>query len=144
MIYGSVGFYSSFFYEQLDTSHSLHLHQILLRNRPDLIVIQIAFDHVFIYVKIIAFADVCLIAEVGTDDDGEFHLLVTTVLQHGVAIDLRHQEIQKQEIGRIFYDDINSLLSIASFAHTHVVNTKDSLHNAEKERVVFGNDDVFL
>ena len=126
-----------------ETAHYDSLAQVFLRNNPDLLIIHIAFNDVFIYIKFIAFEYVCFVAEIGTDDDGEFHFLLFPVLQHSVPVHLRHQQVEEQKIGGIFVDDIDGLLPVQRSAHTDTMSGEDLLHHSEEECLILGNEDMF-
>ena len=119
------------------------LAKVFLRNGPDLLIVHIAFDEVFIHSKFTAFDDACFVAEIGTDDDGKGHVLLFSMLQNSIPINMRHQQVQKEEVGGIFVDDIDGLLPITGSTHTHTVSGEDLSHHLEKEYFILGHDDVF-
>ena len=116
--------------------------QVFLRHGPDLFIVHITFDKVLIHIKFVAFDDAWFVAEVGTDDDGKFQVLVLPMLQYGKPIHLWHQQIEEQKIRRIFVDEIEGLLPILRSAHTSAMLAEGDLHHVEEERLVFSDDDV--
>ena len=118
--------------------------QILFRNGPNLLIIHIALDEVFVHVELIAGDDTGFVTQVGADDDGEFHLLLFPMPQHRKPIHLRHQEVQEQQVGGVFVQNIDGLLPIQRRADAHAVFAQGLCHHIQQKRFVLCDENVML